>query len=215
MLTPEVLDDWLLLEADPELVLLFEFKFVLELEFMFELLFALHILLDSEYPDTQPMHTKFVVKDWQFAGIWEVSPNSCKKYITPSLLISNSSEPPPLFELVLETVLETEGVELVVVIVDVVLEVGVLLGFFTTIVCPELLEDNPEDEDEDDVMVVVVPLDEAVWVPVLPKAWKLPDDELDDPAFALFSLKAVLLTQLLATIVKPVEQLLHLKLVSW
>jgi hypothetical protein len=65
------------------------------------------------------------------------------------------------------------------------------------------------------VMVVVVPLDEAVWVPVLPKAWKLPDDELDDPAFALFSLKAVLLTQLLATIVKPVEQLLHLKLVSW
>jgi uncharacterized protein YneF (UPF0154 family) len=59
-------------------------------------------------------------------------------------------------------VLETEGVELVVVIVDVVLEVGVLLGFFTTIVCPELLEDNPEDEDEDDVMVVVVPLDEAV-----------------------------------------------------
>jgi hypothetical protein len=128
--------------------------------FEFELLFELHILLDSEYPDTQPMHTKFVVKDWQFAGICEVSPNSCKKYITPSLLISNSSE--PLLELVLETVLETEGVELVVVIVDVVLEVGVLLGFFTTIVCPELLEDNPEDKDEDDVMVVVVPLDEAV-----------------------------------------------------
>ncbi len=203
MLPPDVLDDWLLLDADPEFVLLFEF----------ELLFELHILLDSEYPDTQPMHTKFVVKDWQFAGICEVSPNSCKKYITPSLLISNSSE--PLLELVLETVLETEGVELVVVIVDVVLEVGVLLGFFTTIVCPELLEDNPEDKDEDDVMVVVVPLDEAVWVPVLPKAWKLPDDELDDPAFALFWLIAVLLTQLLATIVKPVAQLSHLKLVSW
>lgn len=82
--------------------------------FVITVYFKQSLLAINIYPWIHSLHIKSVVNIWQFIGTRDPSPNKCKKYIKPELLISNV------------IVYDGWGWFIDVVVVDVV-EVGVLL----------------------------------------------------------------------------------------